>query len=272
MSCLGKIAFGLAGGLMLNAALRAQELSSTNNPLPNNPYAEIVVRNVFDLKPPIDPKAEEDAQKAKDLPKIDATGIQSFPGMPPQVLFKTSGGGMPGKPAKDKYYCLAEGQMEDEIEVTKIDSENAIVSFNNHGTEQDIPLVPPGSSESGGPSGGGPDGGTNPGNPFGRGLNGAGTTDAGGIIHFAGRGPKRPQGMANNANYNAGGPTGPNVGLNFGGIQGQNRIYQPQATGMTPEESALMMALQKQQAIDSGSPEAKLFPPGPLDKDMESGK
>ena len=49
MRRFGKFAVCFAGGLALSAGLCSAELSLTNNPLPNDPYAPIVVRNVFDL-------------------------------------------------------------------------------------------------------------------------------------------------------------------------------------------------------------------------------
>ena len=46
MKRLGKIVVCLASGLVLNAGVRADGIV-----LPNNPYAPIVVRNVFGLNP-----------------------------------------------------------------------------------------------------------------------------------------------------------------------------------------------------------------------------
>ena len=46
-----------------------------------------------------------------------------------------------GKPAADDAYILSEGQQQDEIEVTKIDEKGGLVTFNNHGEVQQLPLV-----------------------------------------------------------------------------------------------------------------------------------
>ena len=57
-----------------------------------------------------------------------------------QVLFKVAGTAKPGQPAKDDSYILSEGQRQDEIEVIHIDEKASLVTFNNHGTVQEIPL------------------------------------------------------------------------------------------------------------------------------------
>ena len=58
-----------------------------------------------------------------------------------QVLFKVAGTAKPGQPAKDEFYILSEGQRQDEIEVIHIDEKASLVTFNNHGTVQEIPLA-----------------------------------------------------------------------------------------------------------------------------------
>jgi hypothetical protein len=132
MKCVGKIAVCLAGGLALNAGLSAAEAVS-----PNNPYAPIVVRNVFGLNPPqvVDPN-----QNTEPPPKITPNGIMTIFGNR-QVLFKVSIPARPGIPAKDEDYILGEGQRQDDIEVTSIDEKSGLVTFNNHGTVQQIPLA-----------------------------------------------------------------------------------------------------------------------------------
>jgi len=71
-----------------------------------------------------------------------------------QVLFKVT-----GKPnGKEDSYILMEGQRQDDIEVTKIDEKNGIVTFNNHGVVQTLPLVAaaPSSGSTPSPVGGNP--------------------------------------------------------------------------------------------------------------------
>src|SRR5471032_2440139 len=128
MKRCGKIAICLAGALTLNAGLRADDVA-----LADNPYATIVARNIFSLNPPpppVDPNANAPVEPAV---KITPNGIMSIFGQL-QVLFKASGGGKPG----DQSYILGEGQMDDEIEVVKIDEKNSLVTFKNHGLLQTL--------------------------------------------------------------------------------------------------------------------------------------
>lgn len=146
MNRFGKIAACLGGGLALGAGLAAQELSSTNHPPPDNPYALIAARNVFGLNPPA-PPADPAKAAGLELPKITPNGIMSVYGCR-KVLFKTSGGGGPGRTAREKFYDLAEGQTQDEIGVSRIDPENGLVTFDNHGVVQELALVStPGTGE-----------------------------------------------------------------------------------------------------------------------------
>ena len=254
-----KIAVCLAGSLVLDAGLHAGDLSLTNNPLANNPYAPIVVRNVFGLNPPPNPDAGKANEMMKDLPKITATGIYAaFDHW--KVLFKTTGGDKHGKPAKDAYYDLAEGQRQDDIEVTSIDAKNSLVTFNNHGVMQEIPLASADASSTGS-SGGGDHGG--------QGFSSSGNNNmraSGGIIRFGNRGangePNRP-GMNSNYNGASGNPDG---GLNFGNSSG-NRVYQPPAPNMSPEDAAVIIAAEHLKAQQDGDPTAPLYPPTSIDKE-----
>jgi hypothetical protein len=132
MKRLVEIAVCLASGLVLNAGARADD-----GGLLNNPYAPIVVRNVFALNPPqpVDP-----ATPADPPPKITLNGIISIFNHQLQVLFKVAPkAGQPG--AKEESYILSVGQRQDEIEVIQIDEKGGLVTFNNHGTVQELPLV-----------------------------------------------------------------------------------------------------------------------------------
>lgn len=139
---------------MLNTGLRADDFVSADNP-----YAPIVTRNVFDIHPP--PPVDPNAQNAEPPPKITPNGIMSAFGHL-QVLFKVAIPAKPGQPAKDQSYILSEGQAQDDIEVTKIDEKGSVVTFNNHGTVQELPLAvatasgpgapPPGSGPGPGPN------------------------------------------------------------------------------------------------------------------------
>jgi len=103
----------------------------------DRPYAIIAVRNVFALlPPPVYPIAIP-----KDLPpKITANGITLILGAT-NVLFNVDMPATGGQSGGPKSYMLSEGQREDDIEVVKIDVDAAVVTFNNHGVRQDIPLV-----------------------------------------------------------------------------------------------------------------------------------
>ena len=82
-----------------------------------------------------------------------------------QVLFKVApAAAKPGPPAKDEYYILSEGQRQDDIEVLKIDDKKSLVTFDNHGFTQELPLAnTPASGGSGGPAAAASPGGMNPG-------------------------------------------------------------------------------------------------------------
>jgi hypothetical protein len=102
----------------------------------DNPYAQIVTRNVFALATSV---SSASSTLSEPLPTITPSGIMSVFGSV-QTLFKVTDS-QPGQPASEKSYILGEGQREDDIEVVRIDEKNAIVTFNNHGTIQELPLV-----------------------------------------------------------------------------------------------------------------------------------
>ncbi len=126
MKRIGTMAVCLAGGLVL---LHAEDVV-----LPSNPYAIVVTRNIFGLNPP--PVVDPNATVVEPPVKIIPNGIMSIFGNL-QVLFKVAA--KPG--GKDASYVLMEGQQQDDIEVVKINEKAAIVTFNNHGIMQELPLV-----------------------------------------------------------------------------------------------------------------------------------
>jgi hypothetical protein len=133
MMCLQKMAVCLAGGLALNANIYAD-----NVVMPHNPYSPIVTRNVFALSPPPPPEAEQPLSDPP--PKITPNGTMSIFGQR-QVLFKVTAASKPGQPVKDAFYTLGEGESQDGIEVTHIDENASMVTFNNHGIMQEIALT-----------------------------------------------------------------------------------------------------------------------------------
>jgi hypothetical protein len=102
----------------------------------DNPYAPIVARNMFALSPLVSSAA---STPPAPLPTITPNGIMSLFGSE-QALFKVIDN-QPGQPATETSYILGEGQGEGDIKVVRIDGKNAIVTFNNHGTIQELPLV-----------------------------------------------------------------------------------------------------------------------------------
>jgi hypothetical protein len=248
MKNFGKIAICLAGGLALNAGLRAADLS------PDNPYATIVTRNIFGLNPI--PAVDPNDAPAPPV-KITPNGIMTIFGHL-QVLFKTAGG-----PGKEQSYILTEGQRQDDIEVVKINEKAGIVTFNNHGLIQELPLVSTPAASTPMPAfaagAGGyvnPNGNTGGGNDFGA-RNG----------RFGSSSGRRGLGNGGNnsgaGNGNSSGIGGDNSdadnGLNLRNIP--TRTYQPEASTMTPEQQALIIEAQRAQYQADGNPILKILPP-----------
>jgi hypothetical protein len=246
MKRAGKIAVCLAGGLALNAGMRAADISQ------DNPYATIATRNIFGLNPipTVDPN-----QPAPHV-KITPNGIMTIFGRL-QVLFKTAGG--PG--GKEQSYILTEGQRQDDIEVVKINEKAGIITFNNHGVEQELPLVnapaisTPMPAFTAGPGGHG--------TPSANGNAGNGNDAAARSGRFGNSGGRR--GLGNGINDGSG--NGNNGGNNSGADSGLNlrsiptRIYQPDAPTMTPEQQAVLIEAQRAQYQAEGNPLAKILPP-----------
>ena len=132
MKRVGKIVIYLASGLALNASPQAGDVL-----LPNNPYAAIVAHNMFGLNPP---QAAGATTETNPPPKITPTGIMTIFGSR-QALFTVEGASQPGQPGKGGSYILGEGQRQDDIEVKCINEKSGVVTFNNHGVVQEIPLI-----------------------------------------------------------------------------------------------------------------------------------
>jgi hypothetical protein len=281
MKRLGKIAVCLAGGLALNAGLHAASPAAghalagvpapaAGDPTSDNPYATVAVRNIFGLNPPAPPAPVEPPDK--NLPKITPTGIMGiFEHY--QVLFKVTPVAKGGPPTKDEFYILSEGQRQDDIEVVKIDEQKSLVTFENHGITQELPLA---AAASGGGaaasswSGGG--GGMNPGMMPGAGAGPGGPGGPGSFTRFGGGPGGNNGGMPNsNPGFNGGGPpvapgaNGANSGLDFGAAVDTSRNYQPakELPQVSTDEQAALMVVQKQVYLNQKSPMANLLPPIP---------
>ena len=257
MNHLGKIAVCLVVGLALNAGLRAATPVAVNIPAPSsnlspdNPYTVIATRNIFGLNPPAPPAPPEDP--TKDLPKITPTGIMGVFGNL-QVLFKVAPVGKSAPGAKEEFYILSRGQRQDDIEVVNIDDKNGLVTFDNHGTTQELPLV---AGTAAGGTASASSGGMNPAMPpvmpGARGNNGATS------VAMFGAGALGRNGGAANGNPGANGG-GPNGGMDFGTSASPIQIYQPEPSALTPEAATIITEANKAAAEQSGDPSAPLYP------------
>ncbi len=260
--------FCLAGGLALNMAVHADDAV-----LPGNPYAPVVTRNIFGLNPPapVDPNAQADATPP---PKITPNGIMSIFGQL-QVLFKVANPAKDGKPAADADYILSEGQRQDDIEVVKIDEKAGVVTFNNHGENQELPLVAaaatgsPGSAAGGGPGNPAPGFKPAPGGftrPMGNTFNGGGGSSLAG--NFGGNRGNGNNGM-NGGGNGGNNPGGLGNGLNFGnGPTHASSLIQQPSSGLTEEQQILVQEATRvttQQQVNEGSmpplPPTEMTPP-----------
>jgi len=103
----------------------------------SNPYTAIAARNVFSLVQPevvVPPPAPE-----APLPQVTVNGIMTVFGRP-QVLFKMSIPATPGTKAGELYFVLGEGEQEEGVTIIKINTVTGMVTFDNQGTLQQIPL------------------------------------------------------------------------------------------------------------------------------------
>ncbi len=245
MKHFAKIAVFLMGGLVLNASLGA-----------DSPYTPIAARNIFGLNPPL-----PESVTAPDPPsKITLNGIMDIFGTT-QALFLVDVPPRPPLPATQKSYILSEGQRQDDIEVTQIDEKKNVVTFNNHGVVQEIPLVKAAPITTPTPVV------MNPGGPA---MNGvfAGRGGAGG---FGGPGGGNFPRLGNNPgqNRNTGNSSGSVGQNNFGNTgAGASTGGQPQSQ-LSPEEQMLMIVAQKAQLKQNNDPTWRLYPP--TEADQEAG-
>jgi hypothetical protein len=131
----------------------------------NAPYSPIVARNIFGLLPiPTNPPVDPNPTPTTPPPKITPNGFMNLFNVA-QVLFKVAYPPAAGQPAHDQSYVLAEGESQDNIEVTKIDQASGMITFNNNGVVQELalaaapkittpasPITNPGGAIGGGPS------------------------------------------------------------------------------------------------------------------------
>jgi hypothetical protein len=251
MNSAGQFILSLAVALGMATALRAETAAT------DKPYASIGTRNVFGLVPiPVAPPADP-GPPPEPPPKITPNGITSIFGKL-QVLYKVAEKPVAGQPPKESSHMLSEGEREDEITVIKINKEAGVVTFDNHGETQELPLVtvlnPTGPAGAPGAPG-------TPANPFVGG--GPGMTPAARIQQMQQRAAM--QSLQSQFNPNNGGVGNPGVGgvpmAGMGGAGGAAPTTTPPAEQLSPEAQVLMIEknrLETQQAVDVG-----LLPPLP---------
>jgi len=256
MKRFGTFAVCLATGLLLDASLCAAASAAADNALPDDPYSVVVVRNIFGLLPP-PPPADPNEKPKVVLPKISPTGIMGVFGHW-KVLFKVAAVPKAGSQAKDEVYILSEGEAQDEIEVSKIDEKNSLVTFINHGTEQELPLVAPSSS--------GPAPASGPAAPISAppvlpGLRNAGPGNAGSVINFG-------EGGRLGVHTSGAEPGGPNNGVpgSFGGAAPNNYVTPQQQNTLPADARTVLMEVQRAQWQNANRPALNpaLIPPTPL--------
>lgn len=134
---------GFTGGTLaalFSAATAAAIGASTDdsNGAMEPPYARIAARNIFHLVPV--PSASPPPAVEASLPlKLTPKGIMTIFGRV-QVLFTMAEESRRGQPVKEHFLVLGEGEREGNVEVIRIDQENSVITFSNHGTIQELPL------------------------------------------------------------------------------------------------------------------------------------
>jgi hypothetical protein len=97
-----------------------------------NPYAAIMERNVFALKPP-PPPVDPETQKPPP-PNIFLTGITTIFGNRRAIMRTPPVPGKPGEAPKEQSFFLAEGQQDGELEVLQIDEKLGSVKIKYGGS------------------------------------------------------------------------------------------------------------------------------------------
>jgi hypothetical protein len=257
----------LAGAALLaSASARAQEPTADTprsaavagpQPGADTPYASIVTRNMFGLVPIPPPDPDAGKPPVEPPPKITPNGIMTIFGRD-QALFKVANKPKQGQQPKEDSYVLAEGERQDDIEVVKINHETSVITFNNHGTMQELPLVE--AKDAGGPAGG-PGGGPAPGRP---GIGAPRPGFPGGLPPR--RNPAVPGVASSGGNPNMGGGGnnfggGNTSGAGFGSAGGQQSEANIEDQVMS---AARQMALIEQNRIDTQEQVSQgLLPPLP---------
>jgi hypothetical protein len=240
----------IAVTLLVSASAWAQDAAASGSP-----YASIISRNMFGLVPIPTNNPEDNKPPAEPPPKITPNGIMTIFGRL-QALFKVANKGKPGQPVRDDSYVLAEGERQDDIEILKINQPDGIVTFNNHGTVQELPLVvAKDATSAAGPGGpGGPGAGFNPG------MRPSGSMTPAEHAAMMRRQPGKSMGGMPNPGDNAGSP---NFNSGGGGVPNQSQNAKD-VNVLSPEAQVLLIEAQRMQAMQEGNPIANILPPTPF--------
>jgi hypothetical protein len=230
----------------------------------DNPYAPIVARNIFGLVPIPTNNPADAGPPPIPPPKITPNGIMTLFGKL-QVLFKVANPPKPGQPPKEDSYVLGVGERQDEIEVQKIDEPAATITFNNHGTIQELPLVA-GTASGAGAAPAMPTFNFAP-PPVAIPAPAAGGS---GLMPTMGGGGRFGRARSpGSAGFGGGTPSGGSPAINFPGFGNSSSRSSASATAetqpaATPEEQILRMERQRATFLDQGNPAAAIIPPTPL--------
>ncbi len=243
-----------------DGALPAAEPATAPNPAADTPYAGIVARNMFGLVPIPPPDPTAGLPPPDPPPKITPTGIMTIFGRDQALFTAVSDKPKQGQDKKDASYVLAEGERQDDIEVIKINHESDIITFNNHGVVQELPLV---AAKDSGPAAGpstGPGRGPGVGGP-GRPNMGGGAGGRGQISGFAGARQIGGGGGGGGGGIGGGGLGNSALGSGTTGVGRSGSQSQEASTAMTVDQQELLVEAQRKVLQDQGDPMARLLPP-----------
>lgn len=267
MKRAGKTTIWALISVLLGVGAEAVTPGTSPNQTPANQYQGIVDRNVFNLRPPPAPVNPADLVKKEAPPKVTLDGITTILGK--KETFLSVPPTKPGTPAQT--LMLAEGQAEDDVEVTSIDERAGVVKVINHGESETLDFDHNGTKPVA-PTPGNPSGPVTippipapaPANvqPFPNVIRPIRTLPT--------RSPGGPFGGGGNPNGGAEPMGGGVIGEGASGPMSAGIAAQNQAVaGMTPEQIDTIIEAQRLKAIQENDPMAKMLPPTEHTPDIE---
>jgi hypothetical protein len=216
---------------------------------------------VFGLNPVpvVDPNAQPPGPPP---PKITLTGITTIFG-PAEALFKVDGVVRDGRPPQDESYIFTEGESQDDVEVTAIDTKKNVVTFNNHGLVQVLPLTDGTASTGSAPSmpswSGGP---RRWGRPFKR-------PNMGGPADYQPSSYANPYSSGSSGQSSSTQPSGNGYGSSSGGygnnVQNLSANISPAVAQLSAEDQEALVAAQHAQMEQDHNPLSQIMPPTQFD-------